>query len=54
MNVFGFLKEINAEPVIPEGFPEWKQIMDSWGEKMLSAVKVTTLYVFLSSSILLI
>lgn len=33
-------KEINAEPVIPEGFPEWKQIMDSWGEKMLSAVKI--------------
>lgn len=40
MNVFVFFKEINAEPVIPEGFPEWKEIMDSWGEKMLSAVKV--------------
>ncbi|ESQ32510.1 hypothetical protein EUTSA_v10004473mg [Eutrema salsugineum] len=33
-------KELNSEPVIPEGFPEWKEIMDSWGYKMISAVEV--------------
>ncbi|CAN1168978.1 hypothetical protein LINPERPRIM_LOCUS19524 [Linum perenne] len=32
-------KELNAEPVIPEGFPEWKGTMDSWGHKMISAMK---------------
>lgn len=32
-------KELNAEPVIPEGFPEWKDTMDSWGYKMISAVE---------------
>ncbi|GMN55289.1 hypothetical protein TIFTF001_024416 [Ficus carica] len=33
-------KELNAEPVIPEGFPEWKDTMDSWGYKMISAIEV--------------
>ncbi|KAF2551838.1 hypothetical protein F2Q68_00036477, partial [Brassica cretica] len=33
-------KELNSEPVIPEGFPEWKEVMDSWGYKMISAVEV--------------
>ncbi|CAO2815922.1 unnamed protein product [Amaranthus hypochondriacus] len=33
-------KELNAEPVIPEGFPEWKDTMDSWGFKMISAIEV--------------
>ncbi|PKU71432.1 hypothetical protein MA16_Dca004274 [Dendrobium catenatum] len=33
-------KELNAEPVIPEGFPEWKETMDSWGSKMISAIEV--------------
>ncbi|KNA04713.1 hypothetical protein SOVF_197110 [Spinacia oleracea] len=33
-------KELNAEPVIPQGFPEWKDTMDSWGLKMISAVNV--------------
>ncbi|XP_021735820.1 uncharacterized protein LOC110702420 [Chenopodium quinoa] len=33
-------KELNAEPVIPEGFPEWKETMDSWGLKMISAIEV--------------
>lgn len=33
-------KELNSEPVIPEGFPEWKETMDSWGSKMISAVEV--------------
>lgn len=32
-------KELNSEPVIPEGFPEWKCTMDSWGDKMISAVE---------------
>ncbi|XP_021912718.1 uncharacterized protein LOC110826389 isoform X2 [Carica papaya] len=33
-------KELNSEPVIPEGFPEWKDTMDSWGQKMISAIEV--------------
>ncbi|KAJ8556402.1 hypothetical protein K7X08_029793 [Anisodus acutangulus] len=33
-------KELNSEPVIPEGFPEWKCTMDSWGYKMISAIEV--------------
>ncbi|CAA0808888.1 2-oxoglutarate (2OG) and Fe(II)-dependent oxygenase superfamily protein [Striga hermonthica] len=32
-------KEQNSEPVIPEGFPEWKDTMDLWGYKMISALK---------------
>lgn len=32
-------KELNSEPVIPEGFPEWKDTMDSWGFKMISAIE---------------
>ncbi|WCJ18974.1 2-oxoglutarate (2OG) and Fe(II)-dependent oxygenase superfamily protein [Euphorbia peplus] len=32
-------KELNSEPVIPEGFPEWKDTMDSWGQKMISAME---------------
>jgi len=35
------LQELNAEPVIPEGFPEWKETMDSWGYKMIAAIKVS-------------
>lgn len=33
-------QELNAEPVIPEGFPEWKETMDSWGYKMIAAIEV--------------
>ncbi|KAJ0783593.1 hypothetical protein HanLR1_Chr01g0022151 [Helianthus annuus] len=33
-------QELNSEPVLPEGFPEWKPIMDSWGFKMISTVEV--------------
>lgn len=33
-------QELNSEPVIPEGFPEWKDTMDSWGHKMISAIEV--------------
>lgn len=35
-----FVQELNSEPVIPEGFPEWKDTMDSWGFKMISAIEV--------------
>lgn len=35
-----FFQELNSEPVIPEGFPEWKATMDSWGYKMISAIEV--------------
>jgi isopenicillin N synthase-like dioxygenase len=28
----------NMEPVIPPGFPQWKETMDMWGNKMLNAV----------------
>jgi isopenicillin N synthase-like dioxygenase len=33
-------KELNSEPVIPDDLPEWKDTMDSWGAKMISAVEV--------------
>eukprot|EP01087_Luapelamoeba_hula_P017893 TRINITY_DN5692_c0_g1_i1.p1 TRINITY_DN5692_c0_g1~~TRINITY_DN5692_c0_g1_i1.p1 ORF type:complete len:377 (-),score=64.10 TRINITY_DN5692_c0_g1_i1:46-1128(-) len=29
---------LNAEPVLPANFPEWRQVMDTWGDKMLGAV----------------
>ncbi|XVF79590.1 hypothetical protein PTKIN_Ptkin15bG0001400 [Pterospermum kingtungense] len=32
-------QELNSEPVIPAGFPEWKETMDSWGCKMISAIE---------------
>ncbi|KAL8204370.1 hypothetical protein R6Q57_009993 [Mikania cordata] len=32
-------QELNSEPVIPEGFPEWKETMDGWGSKMVSAIE---------------
>ncbi|KAJ0987069.1 hypothetical protein J5N97_005425 [Dioscorea zingiberensis] len=32
-------QELNSEPVIPEGFPDWKETMDSWGLKMISAIE---------------
>lgn len=32
-------QELNSEPVIPEGFPGWKETMDSWGYKMISAIE---------------
>lgn len=33
-------QELNAEPVVPEGFPDWVDIMNGWGSKMISAVEV--------------
>ena len=32
-------KSLNADTVIPPEFPEWKEVMDMWGEKMLDALK---------------
>ncbi|KAK9017691.1 hypothetical protein V6N11_000697 [Hibiscus sabdariffa] len=39
-------QELNSEPVIPEGFPEWKETMDSWGYKMISAIEASCLFGF--------
>ncbi|KAG0569278.1 hypothetical protein KC19_6G079500 [Ceratodon purpureus] len=33
-------QELNAEPVIPESFPEWVDVMNGWGHKMIAAVEV--------------
>lgn len=30
--------ELNADPVIPQGFPQWEQVMNQWGGKMMDAV----------------
>lgn len=32
-------QELNSEPVIPQGFPQWQDTMDSWGYKMISAIE---------------
>ncbi len=29
---------MNAEPVIPDGFPEWPDVMNTWGDKMLATI----------------
>ncbi|GIL51392.1 hypothetical protein Vafri_7399 [Volvox africanus] len=29
--------ELNAEPVVPQGFPEWSSVMDGWGAALLGA-----------------
>ncbi|CAI8612506.1 unnamed protein product [Vicia faba] len=29
-----------SQPVIPEGFPEWEETMNSWGQKMMAAIEV--------------
>ncbi|EFJ37417.1 hypothetical protein SELMODRAFT_165027 [Selaginella moellendorffii] len=33
-------KEFNADPVVPEGFPDWIEVMDGWGRKMIAAVEI--------------
>jgi len=30
--------ELNAQPIIPEKFPDWQQVMNRWGNLMLGAV----------------
>ncbi|CAI5484669.1 unnamed protein product [Closterium sp. Yama58-4] len=32
-------QELNASPVVPEGFPQWAAVMDGWGGKMTAAVE---------------
>ena len=39
-STYDLFQELNSEPVVPEGFPEWKETMNSWGFKMISAVEV--------------
>jgi len=31
-------EELNAEPVVPAAFPQWGEVMNSWGSKMLDAI----------------
>jgi len=31
--------QLHADPVIPDGFPEWKAVMDNWGTLILATVK---------------
>jgi isopenicillin N synthase-like dioxygenase len=31
---------LNMDPVLPPEFPEWSQVMDMWGYKMLDALTV--------------
>ena len=35
-------KELNAKPVVPAAFPEWDDVMNSWGSKMLGAVNTVS------------
>jgi isopenicillin N synthase-like dioxygenase len=32
--------ELNLDAVVPSGFPQWTEVMDMWGNKMLEAVTV--------------
>eukprot|EP00854_Cymbomonas_tetramitiformis_P006253 gene6253-7499_t len=32
--------ELNSPPVVPKTFPEWQEVMDGWGSKMIAAVEV--------------
>ncbi|CAI5492276.1 unnamed protein product [Closterium sp. Naga37s-1] len=32
-------QELNASPVVPEGFPQWASVLDGWGCKMTAAVE---------------
>ena len=34
----GGFEALNAEPVVPAAFPQWKQTMDRWGHLMLASV----------------
>lgn len=42
-------QELNSEPVVPEGFPEWVELMNGWGHKMISAVEVELCFSMRSS-----
>jgi len=31
-------KQLNADPVIPDGFPDWSKVMNTWGTLILSSI----------------
>jgi len=31
--------ELNAEPVVPDEFPQWTQVMDNWGNLMMQSIR---------------
>ena len=33
-------EELNAPPVIPEGFPQWTDVLNTWGSKMIATLNV--------------
>uniref|UniRef100_A0A383VB58 Isopenicillin N synthase-like Fe(2+) 2OG dioxygenase domain-containing protein n=1 Tax=Tetradesmus obliquus TaxID=3088 RepID=A0A383VB58_TETOB len=39
--------ELNAEPVVPQGIPQWCAVMDDWGSKLLGAVQAVAAMVAL-------
>jgi hypothetical protein len=47
-------QELNSDPVVPEGFPEWADTMDGWGSTMISTVEVVQIDVFLFLLILVV
>ena len=34
----GGFEALNAEPVVPKAFPQWRETMDTWGQLMLQSV----------------
>ena len=48
------MQELNADPVIPEGFPGWVETMNSWGYKMMAATEVTHYLAWFSSLVLML
>lgn len=30
--------ELNADPVVPAAFPQWSDVLNGWGNKLLGAV----------------
>lgn len=44
-------QELNAEPVIPDSFPEWVDVMNGWGHKMIAAVEVYFFHPFIHGCI---
>ena len=38
---YACLQELNAAPVVPEGFSSWQPVMDGWGTKMVAATEVS-------------
>jgi hypothetical protein len=33
-------EELNAKPVIPAAFPQWADVLDTWGSKMHATLHV--------------